>query len=146
MATANPDEAEITCKNPNCPKDDLKWKTIVAHITKAKKCKIFYTTAEIDAIKENSQQLQRRKNAERERGNYDPSSRNAPDPVASRSGVTKGSNIEKIRTQCKICKRSFISLLTHLNQSENCKNQYGEEYHKLAQFFCNAFRIIYHTG
>ena len=30
-----------------------------------------------------------------------------------------------------MCKRSFISLLTHLIQSENCKNQYREEYHKL---------------
>ena len=114
-------EDSISCKNPSCPRDDLKWKTIVAHITKANKCKIYYTAAEIDTIKETSQQLQRRKKAERDRGNYDPSSR-TPAPVASTSDVTKSSKIEKIRTQCKTCSKSFISLLTHLIQSENCKN------------------------
>ena len=72
MASEEPDgtiEDSISCKNPSCPKDDLKWKTIVAHITKANKCKIYYTAAEIDTIKETSQQLQRRKNAEKERKN-----------------------------------------------------------------------------
>ena len=47
MATANPDEAEITCKNPNCTEVILKWNNIIAHVAKSKKCKNFYTEDEI---------------------------------------------------------------------------------------------------
>ena len=47
MATANPDEAEITCKNPNCTEGIFRWNNIIAHVAKSKKCKNFYTEDEI---------------------------------------------------------------------------------------------------
>ena len=52
MATANPDEADFTCKNPNCPKGIFQWNTILAHVVRAKTCKAFYTEENIKALKE----------------------------------------------------------------------------------------------
>ena len=60
-------EDNVSCKNPNCPKKDLEWNTIVSHITKAKKCKIYYSDAEIEAVREKSKQIQRRKKNEKQK-------------------------------------------------------------------------------
>ena len=54
MATANPDDADVTCKNPDCPKGIFEWKSILKHISHAKQCKKFYTQADIESIRENS--------------------------------------------------------------------------------------------
>ena len=57
MATANPDDADVTCKNPNCPKGVFEWKSILKHISHAKQCKKFYTEADIESIRENSRNV-----------------------------------------------------------------------------------------
>ena len=49
MATANPDVAEITCKNPECPKGIFQWNTILYHILRSKNCKVFYHETEVDS-------------------------------------------------------------------------------------------------
>ena len=72
MATANPDVAEITCKNPECPKGIFQWNTILNHILRAKNCKIFYNETEIDALREHSKELQKKNKAKRKRDNYTP--------------------------------------------------------------------------
>ena len=54
MATVNPDDAEVTCKNPECPKGVFEWKSILKHISHAKQCRKFYTEADIESIRENS--------------------------------------------------------------------------------------------
>ena len=59
MATANPDEAEFTCKNPDCPKGIFQQNTILNHIQKAKNCKIFYTSEEIEDLRDSSKQRQK---------------------------------------------------------------------------------------
>ena len=51
MATANADDAEITCKNPECTVGILKWSDQYAHLVKAKTCKMFYTKEEIESMK-----------------------------------------------------------------------------------------------
>ena len=51
MATANADEAEITCKNPECTIRILKWSDQYAHLLKAKTCTMFYTKEEIESMK-----------------------------------------------------------------------------------------------
>ena len=65
MATANPDEADYTCKNPDCPKGVFKWNTILKHVDRAMKCKIFYNDAEIEELRGNSKELQKRKESKR---------------------------------------------------------------------------------
>jgi hypothetical protein len=110
-------EGNATCKNPNCPKKDLEWNTIVAHITKAKKCKIYYSDAEIEAIREKSKQIQRKKKNEKQK--------------VTEIATTSGANKVKIKKPCKICKKYFVSLLSHLNQTEICKSNYGEGYDNL---------------
>jgi hypothetical protein len=115
-----------SCKNPNCPKKDIEWNTILQHIIRAKKCRIYYSDAEVDAIRNKSKQIQNRKKKEKRKDNCadgkEPSS-----PVATTSGVKK----VKIKKQCKICKKYFVSLLSHLNLSETCKSNYGEGYKNL---------------
>ena len=54
MATANPEEADITCKNPECPKGIFQWNAILKHIASAKKCRIFYSESEIDSMRKHS--------------------------------------------------------------------------------------------
>ena len=107
-------EDNASCKNPNCPKKDLEWNTIVPHITKAKNCKTYYSDAEIEAIREKSKQIQRGK--KNEKANIE---------------TTSGAKKVKIKKQCKICKRYFVSLLKHLNQAETCKSEYGKDYKNL---------------
>ena len=51
MATANPEDADFTCKNPDCPKGIFKWNTILNHIARARNCKIFYSEEEVNAMK-----------------------------------------------------------------------------------------------
>ena len=51
MATANPDNAEITCKNPDCTIGILKWSDQYDHLVKAKTCEVFYTKEEIESMK-----------------------------------------------------------------------------------------------
>ena len=53
MATANPSQADYTCKNPDCPKGTFKLNTILNHVARAMKCKIFYTDEEIEEIRGN---------------------------------------------------------------------------------------------
>ena len=65
MATANPEDADITCKNSECPKKIFQWKTILGHITRAKACKIFYSDAEIQTIRENSKEMQKTNKAKK---------------------------------------------------------------------------------
>ena len=57
MATANPNDADVTCKNPNCPKGVFEWKSILKHISHAKQCKNFYTEADIESMRENSRNV-----------------------------------------------------------------------------------------
>ena len=121
MATVNPDDAEFTCKNPDCPKGIFEWKTILQHIVRAKKCKIFYSEAEINAIRENSDQMQKQNKAQK---------RKNPGPIASTSW-TKGKKIEKNQTQCKICKKFFVVLLLHLDKNDVCKIRYGKQFDEL---------------
>ena len=66
MATANPDVAEITCKNPECPRGVFQWNTILNHILRSKNCKIFYHDAEIDSMRERSKELRKQNKAKRE--------------------------------------------------------------------------------
>ena len=124
MATANPEEADITCKNPDCPKGTFQWKTILKHIGHAKKCRNFYSEAEIGSMREHSKGLQMHQKAKRKRNNYNPG-QDSLEPVASTSGNTnqKATKLEKIKSQCNTCKKSFAVLLTHLNQSTNCKKK-----------------------
>ena len=124
MATVDPDEAEITCKNPECPKGVFKWKTILNHVVRAKKCKIFYSSADIEQLRSHSKELQNKKEAKRKRDNYN--------SVQSSPGTTtvEQARPEKIKTQCKVCKEFFISLLSHLNKS-NCKSSNSEQYDNL---------------
>ena len=110
-------EDNVSCKNPNCPKKDLAWNTIVSHITKAKLCKIYFSDSEIEAIREKSKQIQRKKKNEKQK--------------VTEIATTSGANKVKIKKQCKICKKYFVSLLSHLNQSETCKSNYGEGYKNL---------------
>ena len=120
MATANPDEADFTCKNPNCPKGIFQWNTILAHVVRAKTCKAFYTDENIKAMREESKQRINSKKANRQKDNYDADKRKASHhPIASTSGKGKVRevNIEKNKTPCKICKKSYIELLSHLNRS-----------------------------
>ena len=70
MATANPDEAEFTCKNPECPKGVLKWNAVLKHINNAKFCKNFYTDLDINTIKANSKEHQKKNKAARFLENY----------------------------------------------------------------------------
>ena len=121
MATVNPDDAEFTCKNPDCPKGIFEWKTILQHIVRAKECKSFYSEAEINGIREHSDKMQKQKKAQK---------RNASQPIASTS-ATKGKKIEKNMTQCKICKKFFVVLLLHLNASNACKTQYDKQFNEL---------------
>ena len=65
MATANPDDAEVTCKNPNCPKGIFEWKSILKHISHAKECKRFYTETDIESIRENSKSFKNQREEER---------------------------------------------------------------------------------
>ena len=128
MATLNPDDAEFTCKNPDCPKGIFEWKTILGHIVRAKKCKIFYSEAEINAIRENSDQMQKRNKAQKRK--ISDTKQVNPEPTTSTSGI-KGKKIEKNKTRCKICKKFFVVLLLHLDKSDVCKIQYGKQFDKL---------------
>ena len=85
MATANPDVAEITCKNPECPKGIFQWNTILYHILRSKNCKIFYHETEIDSMREHSKELQKQNKAKRKRDNYEPGGKKLK-PNASTSG------------------------------------------------------------
>ena len=38
---------------------------------------------------------------------------------------------EKEKTNCTVCKKLFVVLLTHLNKSEKCKQGYGDDYNKI---------------
>ena len=115
MATVDPDEAEITCKNPECPKGVFKLKTILNHVVRAKNCKIFYSSVEIEQLRSHSKEIQSKKEAKRKRDNYN--------SVSSRCDTTTvgKSKPEKIKTQCNVCKEFFISILAHLKKS-NCKS------------------------
>ena len=68
MATANPDDADFTCKNPECPKGVFKWKTILTHIARARNCKNFYSEEEINIMRENSKNLQNIQKAAKKKG------------------------------------------------------------------------------
>ena len=124
MATANPDVAEITCKNPECPKRIFQWNTILNHIIRSKNCKIFYNETEIDSMREHSKELQRQNKAKRERDNYNPVGKRFK-PIASSSGnkVPQGPKVENIKSQCKVCKEMFVALLAHLSKSTACKTK-----------------------
>ena len=61
MATAKAEEAEITCKNPECPVGILNWNMLHAHVTREKKCKLFYTSKEIESIKPKTSLEERKK-------------------------------------------------------------------------------------
>ena len=122
MATANPDVAEITCKNPECPRGVFQWNTILNHILRSKNCKIFYHDAEIDSMREHSKELQKQNKAKRKRDNYNPGE------STQGNGVLKEPKLEKIKSQCKVCKKSFVVLLAHLSKSTDCKTKYGTEY------------------
>ena len=120
MATANPEEADITCKNPDCPKGTFQWKTILKHIGNAKKCRTFYSETEIGSMREHSKEIKMHNDAKRERDNYNPGGKPLK-PIASTSGnrVPQGPKLEKIKSQCKVCKKMFVALSF---ASENCFN------------------------
>ena len=121
MATVNPDNAEITCKNPDCPKVVFKWNTILKHLGTAKSCRKFYNEEEIVSIRDTSKSLRQLIQAEK--------NRKENKPVGKNNILTSGKQIfPKSKTKCKICKKMYIALLTHLNQSEKCKLMYGNEY------------------
>ena len=93
MATANPEDADITCKNSECPKKVFQWKTILGHIARAKDCKIFYSDAEIQTIRENSKEMQKiNKAKKRDRDNSNTPGESS-ELLPSTSG-TKGKKIE----------------------------------------------------
>ena len=101
MATANPDDAYITCKNPDCPKGVFKCKTILKHIAMAKNCKKFYKEEEIEEMRDFSKNLLNSRRAEFKR-------KENCLFVPSTSGMQ---NFQKPKTQCKICKKMYIVLL-----------------------------------
>ena len=68
MATVNPDDAEFTCKNPDCPKGVFQQKTILGHIMKARNCKVFYSEEEISSMRETSIAIQKKTRLKKERG------------------------------------------------------------------------------
>ena len=70
MATANPDEAEITCKNPNCTEKIFRWNNIIAHVAKSKKCKNFYTEDEITQDQTKTSKIGQEKTSERGRSEF----------------------------------------------------------------------------
>ena len=70
MATSNPDEAEFTCKNPDCPKGVIKWNAVLNHISRAKFCKNYYTDSDISSIRAYSKECQKKNNAAKDLENY----------------------------------------------------------------------------
>ena len=121
MATENTDDADITCKNPNCPKGIFKWNTILKHVSAAKKCKTFYHEEEIQSMRDDSKNKNQSRKIEKKRKENNPA-------IPTTSGKQ---NFAKAKDQCKICKKMFVNLLTHLNQTVKCKRLYGNDYNLL---------------
>ena len=120
MATVNPDDAEFTCKNPDCPKGVFQQKTILGHIMKARNCKVFYSEEEISSIRETSIAIQKKNKAQKRKR----------ETITSKFEETS-KDMEKTKTNCQICNKLFVSLLTHLNRAEDCKAKYDKEYEEL---------------
>ena len=129
MATSNPEEADFTCKNRECPKGVFKWNTILIHIARAKNCKIFYSEEEINVMRENSKKTQK---ASKRDNSYNQSQHKGKSIASKSSGEKSPSQKnEKTRTQCKSCKELFMSLIAHLNRNQKCQTNYGLEYGKM---------------
>ena len=89
MATANPDEAEITCKNPNCTERIFRWNNIIAHVAKSKKCKNFYTEDEITQLQTKTGKIRQEKDIK--------ASRRGKSQFVSKKSSNQFENISKYR-------------------------------------------------
>ena len=50
MATANPNDAKIICKNQKCPIPVFKWNELLVHVIESKTCKMFYSREELEML------------------------------------------------------------------------------------------------
>ena len=92
MATANSDDSDITCKNPNCPKGIFKRNTILKHLSAAKNCNRYYKEEEIQSMRDKSKNKHQSRNTEKKRKENNL----AVAPTSNKQ------NFAKEKEQCKI--------------------------------------------